>query len=320
MNALLAACTNRAPPRVPQPAAQARRSSAAGAAAAQVPPASLFPTPPSSGPMRTDAAEPAPAVTLNWLGSQPAPRTTTSGAPETERTWPSALQMRIAMPLVSRASEFTVAVVGQELTLYAPGKYRLRAILPFPVVSDLIAGFDPERRELNLNLTVLCIPRDPPPPQAAPLSAQPAAHQPAAHQPAAPPPLPTRPVRAAAAETDADLEEAIRRSLADVAVQPPQPAPPAPSVHVPPSAPPMPSAPAAAQPTAPSAPAAAAVEEEDDGKLCIICMTDPRTVGILHGDSMHVVACAGCAPRLQNGSACPICRRPVERLVHNIYS
>lgn len=310
LNALLGACTNRTPPRVPQPAAQARRSSAAGAAAAQVPPASLFPTPPSSGPMRTDAAEPAPAVTLNWLGAQPAPRTTKSGAVETERTWPSALQMRIAMPLVARASEFTVAVNGQELTLYAPGKYRLRAILPFPVVSDLIAGFDPERRELNLNLTVLCIPRDPPPQQAAPPSAQPAV------QPAAPPPLPPRPARAA--DADADLEEAIRRSLADVAVQPQAPpAPPAPSVNVPPSAPPMPSAPAAAQPAAPSAPA---VEEDDDGKLCIICMTDPRTVGILHGDSMHVVACAGCAPRLQNGSACPICRRPVERLVHNIYS
>jgi hypothetical protein len=100
------------------------------------------------------------------------------------------------------------------------------------------------------------------------------------------------------------LAEAIRRSLADVSVQgaadmPPSPPPPV--WHPPPSAPPAPPP-----------------DDEDDGALCVVCLSEPRTAGLLHGDSMHVVACAGCAERL-GGRPCPICRAHVERVVPNIY-
>jgi hypothetical protein len=46
-------------------------------------------------------------------------------------------------------------------------------------------------------------------------------------------------------------------------------------------------------------------------------MAVPRTVGVLHGSSTHVVACAACAPPLEGGT-CPLCRAPVERLL-NVY-
>ena len=291
MNALLAACTSRAPPRVPMPR---RNAAAPGVNVA------AFPSPPPS----TAGGEVAPAVQLAWLGTQPAPRTTRAGAPETERSWPAALQLRVAMPLLTRAADVTVAVTGQELSLHVPGKYRLRAALPYPIAADVAAAFDAERRELNLSCTVLCIPRDPPQqqPQAGPAAA------------VAPPPLPPRPARAQDGDADADLEEAIRRSLADVAGPPP---PPPPSAVPPPSAPPLPTAPVA--PAPPSAPPAPTAPADEEASLCIICLTDKRTVGLLHGSSMHVVACAGCAPHLRN-QPCPMCRAPVERLVENIYS
>ena len=291
MNALLAACTRRAPPRVPMPRHNAAAPGVNVAA---------FPSPPPS----TAGGEVAPAVQLAWLGTQPAPRTTRAGAPETERSWPAALQLRVAMPLLTRAADVTVAVTGQELSLHVPGKYRLRAALPYPIAADVAAAFDAERRELKLSCTVLCIPRDPPQqqPQTGPAAA------------VAPPPLPPRPARAQDGDADADLEEAIRRSLADVAGPPP---PPPPSAVPPPSAPPLPTAPVA--PAPPSAPPAPTAPADEEASLCIICLTDKRTVGLLHGSSMHVVACAGCAPHLRN-QPCPMCRAPVERLVENIYS
>ena len=302
LNALLAACTSRAPPRVPMP----RRSPAApGVNVAS------FPSPP---PSTGGGGEMAPAVQLAWLGTQPAPRSIRSGAPETERSWPAALQLRVSMPLLTRASDVTVAVTGQELNLHAPGKYRLRAALPYPIAADVAAVFDTERHELNLSCTVLCIPRDPPQQPAQQAQAGPSVTV------APPPPLPPRPARAQERASDADFEEAIRRSLADVAVPPP---PPPPGAVPPPSAPPLPTAApaaAAAPPSAPpSVPPASTASADDEASLCIICMTDKRTVGLLHGSSMHVVACAGCAPHLR-AKPCPMCRAPVERLVENIYS
>jgi len=310
---LLAACTSRAPPRVPLSAAAARR--AAGLAPPAAPPAvataaSAFPSPPAA--TADAAAEAVPAMQVTWQGSQAAPRSTRSGGAEPERLWPTTMQLRCALPALQRAADCVVAASGQEFTLHAPGLYRCRVQLPFPVAAAngiSSAVFDTQRRTLTLDLTVLCVPRDPP------------AQQQGAQQ-QLPPPLPPRraPPDAPsvvdvdeAAALDSDLEEAIRRSLADVAVPPAAP-----------SAPPLPTW-AAAAPAAPSAPPSAPPaaflvrqEEQEEASLCIICLTDKRTVGLLHGSSMHVVACAGCAPRLM-GSPCPLCRAPVERLVQ-IYS
>jgi hypothetical protein len=51
----------------------------------------------------------------------------------------------------------------------------------------------------------------------------------------------------------------------------------------------------------------------------VVCLlVAARSVGLLHGTSMHVVACAPSAAGLQGG-ACPMCRLRVERLVMNVY-
>ncbi len=68
----------------------------------------------------------------------------------------------------------------------------------------------------------------------------------------------------------------------------------------------------------PAPPPQEAEEDEDDSLLCVVCLSEPRSAGLLHGASMHVVACGACAARLAGG-ACPICRLPVERVVPNIY-
>ena len=51
--------------------------------------------------------------------------------------------------------------------------------------------------------------------------------------------------------------------------------------------------------------------------LCIHCMERPRSVGVLHGSSVHKVLCCECATQYeaQPLTSCPLCRKPVERFV-----
>ena len=162
------------------------------------------------------------------------------------------------------------------------------------------------RRRQSTPPTLPCAASFPSPPPAAPTRAAPAPPPRAA--PAPPPPSPAA-VASPEAQEDADLAEAIRRSLGVSGAARPAPAA-APS----PSAPPLP-------PTwaAPLAARLAVDEDEDDSSLCVVCLSGRRTAGLLHGTSMHVVACATCAPRLQ-GLPCPLCRAMVERIVSSIYS
>ena len=52
----------------------------------------------------------------------------------------------------------------------------------------------------------------------------------------------------------------------------------------------------------------------EEGEACVICLTAPRTVGLMHGESVHRVVCTACAGALLGGP-CPICRAKVERLI-----
>lgn len=167
------------------------------------------------------------------------------------------------------------------------------------------------------------------------------------------PPLPPRrvsqpgptssnqPVLSPEAQEAADLEEAIRRSLqqrSQVTDMRPNQSVAARVSQTAPSAPPMPSGaswgavddtssrPAThgvgQQSTDPPPRTAAATDgesDDDDDHLCVICLAERRTAGLLHGTSMHVCACSACATQLQGGP-CPICRATVERIVQSIYS
>ncbi|GFH16374.1 ANK_REP_REGION domain-containing protein, partial [Haematococcus lacustris] len=54
-------------------------------------------------------------------------------------------------------------------------------------------------------------------------------------------------------------------------------------------------------------------KEEDSQKACVICLSAPKTVGLLHGTSVHKCVCGECAKELVVGTTpCPMCRMIVE--------
>ncbi|CAN1837525.1 Probable E3 ubiquitin-protein ligase LOG2 [Linum perenne] len=55
-------------------------------------------------------------------------------------------------------------------------------------------------------------------------------------------------------------------------------------------------------------------EEGDQGKECVICLSEPRDTTVL--PCRHMCMCSGCAKVLKfQTNRCPICRQPVERLM-----
>ncbi|XP_013419773.1 protein Mdm4 [Lingula anatina] len=52
--------------------------------------------------------------------------------------------------------------------------------------------------------------------------------------------------------------------------------------------------------------------------LCVICMSKPKEASIIHGKTGHQVTCYSCAKRLKwSGRPCPICRRPIQKVIKN---
>ncbi|PKI51979.1 hypothetical protein CRG98_027631 [Punica granatum] len=55
-------------------------------------------------------------------------------------------------------------------------------------------------------------------------------------------------------------------------------------------------------------------DENDSGKECVICLSEPRDTTVL--PCRHMCMCSGCAKVLRfQTNRCPICRQPVERLL-----
>lgn len=53
---------------------------------------------------------------------------------------------------------------------------------------------------------------------------------------------------------------------------------------------------------------------------CVICLTRSKTASIIHGKTGHQVCCYRCAKRLkQQRKSCPICRRPIQKVVRNFF-
>ena len=51
---------------------------------------------------------------------------------------------------------------------------------------------------------------------------------------------------------------------------------------------------------------------------CIICLKRPKTGSIIHGCTGHQVCCFRCARRLKRrGRPCPVCRRPIQKVIRN---
>jgi len=52
--------------------------------------------------------------------------------------------------------------------------------------------------------------------------------------------------------------------------------------------------------------------------MCVICLCRPKTGSIIHGSTGHQVCCFRCARRLKRQRlACPVCRRPIQKVVKN---
>ena len=63
-------------------------------------------------------------------------------------------------------------------------------------------------------------------------------------------------------------------------------------------------------------------ESRTDGQpsvgLCMICLSAPKDASLVHGKTGHQACCFQCARRLKSrGRPCPVCRRPINRVIRN---
>jgi len=56
-----------------------------------------------------------------------------------------------------------------------------------------------------------------------------------------------------------------------------------------------------------------AADVETGSPLCVVCLNQPREVVLL--DCGHICLCGDCAVALPLPKLCPICRRPVDRII-----
>ncbi|KAA0049396.1 putative E3 ubiquitin-protein ligase LUL4 [Cucumis melo var. makuwa] len=55
-------------------------------------------------------------------------------------------------------------------------------------------------------------------------------------------------------------------------------------------------------------------DDNDTGKECVICMTEPKDTAVL--PCRHLCMCSECAKELRlQSNKCPICRQPIEELI-----
>ncbi|CAL5393024.1 unnamed protein product [Camellia sinensis] len=60
--------------------------------------------------------------------------------------------------------------------------------------------------------------------------------------------------------------------------------------------------------------AAESFKDDDPGKACVICMTEPKDTAVL--PCRHMCMCSECAQELRlQSNKCPICRQPIEELI-----
>ncbi|XP_059142066.1 E3 ubiquitin-protein ligase Mdm2-like [Physella acuta] len=53
---------------------------------------------------------------------------------------------------------------------------------------------------------------------------------------------------------------------------------------------------------------------------CVVCLTRKKTASIIHGKTGHQVCCYRCAKKLKRQrKSCPICRRPIQKVIRNFH-
>ena len=52
--------------------------------------------------------------------------------------------------------------------------------------------------------------------------------------------------------------------------------------------------------------------------VCVVCLAAPKNASIVHGSTGHQACCFQCARRLKRTRQhCPVCRRPIHRVIRN---
>jgi len=52
--------------------------------------------------------------------------------------------------------------------------------------------------------------------------------------------------------------------------------------------------------------------------LCVICLVRPKNASIVHGTTGHQACCFHCARQLKQAhKPCPVCRRPIHKVIRN---
>eukprot|EP00210_Caulerpa_lentillifera_P007378 g7051.t1 len=64
-----------------------------------------------------------------------------------------------------------------------------------------------------------------------------------------------------------------------------------------------------------------AIVQPHDDDMCVVCFSRPRTVGFLHGKSLHRCVCQECATHIQKqeNPCCPLCRLKIDLVIENIF-
>ena len=56
----------------------------------------------------------------------------------------------------------------------------------------------------------------------------------------------------------------------------------------------------------------------DSADMCVVCLSKPKEASIIHGKTGHQVCCYVCAKQLRKrGKPCPVCRRPIQKVIKN---
>eukprot|EP01024_Parvocaulis_polyphysoides_P058121 TRINITY_DN6224_c0_g1_i1.p1 TRINITY_DN6224_c0_g1~~TRINITY_DN6224_c0_g1_i1.p1 ORF type:complete len:289 (-),score=43.06 TRINITY_DN6224_c0_g1_i1:804-1616(-) len=59
--------------------------------------------------------------------------------------------------------------------------------------------------------------------------------------------------------------------------------------------------------------------QNTDGSKCVVCLTNAKSAGFAHDNSVHKCVCVGCCEYFRVGDDCPVCRKRIQMVVKKIY-
>jgi hypothetical protein len=53
----------------------------------------------------------------------------------------------------------------------------------------------------------------------------------------------------------------------------------------------------------------------EDAQLCLVCLDESKSVGVLHNGMLRLCLCSACAGQYDLARGCPVCRRDIEQML-----